>query len=357
MEKSDDRLPPQHPDARVDQADGDSDRGQPAAPPVPHHFRFSTRDIAPEGKFETWRDLWLRLAEVEVSTGSFKDFDGEVDLWNAGPLSIAGTKAQASRYGRSTRQANHGSNEFSLTLCRVNGNYSTAKVDRIAVQRGGAFLISHDRPFDIAAPDNRLNDVLLIDRQALLELMPKGFDLDAQTFASEHHLLGVIRNMLPLVTSKTEPTTDEQRAAIGRQVVDLVALLLNPSRDGRELIEQRGLKAARLGAVLRAIDSRFDDVSLSTDGIGHELGISGRQVHRLLEWTTKTFYEHLLERRLQRAHELLSNPSLGEAKTGTVAAIAAQVGFTNVTHFNRLFRARFGDTPTGVRTNPLIRRS
>jgi transcriptional regulator GlxA family with amidase domain len=33
-----------------------------------------------------------------------------------------------------------------------------------------------------------------------------------------------------------------------------------------------------------------------------------------------------------------------------VAEIAAQAGFSNVSHFNRLFRQRFGDSPSGVRS-------
>jgi AraC-like DNA-binding protein len=32
-----------------------------------------------------------------------------------------------------------------------------------------------------------------------------------------------------------------------------------------------------------------------------------------------------------------------------ICDIALQAGFSDISHFNRLFRARFGDTPSGVR--------
>jgi AraC-like DNA-binding protein len=32
-------------------------------------------------------------------------------------------------------------------------------------------------------------------------------------------------------------------------------------------------------------------------------------------------------------------------------AVALQAGLSDISHFNRLFRSRFGDTPKGVREN------
>jgi transcriptional regulator GlxA family with amidase domain len=66
----------------------------------------------------------------------------------------------------------------------------------------------------------------------------------------------------------------------------------------------------------------------------------------LLEETTRTFYEHLLERRLIESRQLLTDPASAALK---VADIALRAGFADRSHFHRVFRKRFGDTPTGVR--------
>jgi AraC-like DNA-binding protein len=34
-----------------------------------------------------------------------------------------------------------------------------------------------------------------------------------------------------------------------------------------------------------------------------------------------------------------------------ICDIALRAGFSDISHFNRLFRSRFGDTPKGVRTH------
>jgi len=52
------------------------------------------------------------------------------------------------------------------------------------------------------------------------------------------------------------------------------------------------------------------------------------------------------ELRLQQALKLLSESGGGAQR---ISDIALQVGFSDVSHFNRLFRARFGDSPRNVR--------
>jgi len=43
---------------------------------------------------------------------------------------------------------------------------------------------------------------------------------------------------------------------------------------------------------------------------------------------------------------LLTNEQHGKRR---ISDIALEAGFSDISHFNRLFRARFGDTPRGVR--------
>jgi transcriptional regulator GlxA family with amidase domain len=71
-----------------------------------------------------------------------------------------------------------------------------------------------------------------------------------------------------------------------------------------------------------------------------------RYLHRLLEPTGRTFAEHLLKHRLERAAALLRDPCHDHLKIGE---IARQAGFGDISHFNRSFRRTFGDTPFGMR--------
>lgn len=61
--------------------------------------------------------------------------------------------------------------------------------------------------------------------------------------------------------------------------------------------------------------------------------------------TGLNFTEYVSRLRVERAKELLGNPTL------RVSEIAFEVGFQSLTHFNRIFRRLVGESPTAFRDN------
>jgi transcriptional regulator GlxA family with amidase domain len=85
--------------------------------------------------------------------------------------------------------------------------------------------------------------------------------------------------------------------------------------------------------------------ALSVAGVARHHDISLRYLQELLEQSGASFVARVNELRLKRAFALLTR-----FPNRSVAEIAAQAGLTNVSHFNRLFRRRFGDSPSEVRS-------
>jgi AraC-like DNA-binding protein len=133
---------------------------------------------------------------------------------------------------------------------------------------------------------------------------------------------------------------------------DLALNALGVRGDVQALVRERGVNAARQSAVLEAIRRRADEPGLDPAQVAQAMGVSVRYLHRLLEPTGRSFSQHLLEQRLQRAIERLRDPTchLG------IADIARACGFADISHFNRSFRRAFGDTPYGVRVRAARRR-
>ena len=114
------------------------------------------------------------------------------------------------------------------------------------------------------------------------------------------------------------------------------------------------MKAARLRAILAEVARRFSDPDFDLDNVAGALGLSRRYVQKLLdEGTGKSFTEHIAGRRLEHAFAMLTDPRhlhLG------IIDIAFAVGFGDVSHFNRMFRRRFGETPSAVRAASIMRK-
>ena len=77
--------------------------------------------------------------------------------------------------------------------------------------------------------------------------------------------------------------------------------------------------------------------------------VTTRYVQLLFEHEGTTFSEYVLNKRLARAHRMLSDPRY---VGWTVSAIALEAGFGDVSYFNRCFRRRYGATPTQLRGAP-----
>lgn len=129
-------------------------------------------------------------------------------------------------------------------------------------------------------------------------------------------------------------------------LIGLIALALGAQGDARRMAEENGVRTVRRAAILREIDVFFPDPGLSGTMVAARFGITPRYLHKLLAETGKSFSEHLMDARLQRAHALLCDPGNRHLR---ISSIAVGCGFSDMSHFNRVFRRRYAATPTDVR--------
>lgn len=94
------------------------------------------------------------------------------------------------------------------------------------------------------------------------------------------------------------------------------------------------------------IERRIGDPSLSIADVAEALSLSQRHLGRIFAAHETTVGQEIQEQRLERAFALLTAP---EDSRMTAAEIALRSGFTSPSHFSRVFRGRYGMTPTDAR--------
>jgi AraC-like DNA-binding protein len=140
--------------------------------------------------------------------------------------------------------------------------------------------------------------------------------------------------------------TQELQRPIATHVHDLLALALGATRDAAEIARARGLRAARLQAIVAEIKKRFAEPQFSPATIARQLGVSPRYVQNLLYETDLNFTDRVIELRLTKALAMLESAANGHRK---IIDIAYSCGFNDLSYFNRCFRRRFGASPTQFR--------
>ncbi len=111
-------------------------------------------------------------------------------------------------------------------------------------------------------------------------------------------------------------------------------------------VRSGALRAARLGAIKSDILDNLRQHSLSIHATASRHGISARYIHQLFAADGTSFAEFVLRQRLAVVHLMLSNMRFADR---SISAIAFEVGFGDVSEFNRAFHRCYDMTPSEVR--------
>lgn len=101
------------------------------------------------------------------------------------------------------------------------------------------------------------------------------------------------------------------------------------------------------------IDEHLADAELSPTMVARASHISTRKLHSLFRSYGTTVNLYIRSRRLEKCYLALSD-SIDSGLT--VAAIGARWGFTDASHFNRVFKQVYRETPGAVRRRALARK-
>jgi AraC-like DNA-binding protein len=296
-------------------------------------------------RFETWNGLTNWGMSFQRSEAPLHVSVEARSLDNVEVVRTDATLAQSIRSRRHI--ATDSDDRFAIAFPLSDGLALARQCDRELETgaRGEACLVSFTEPVDLSiqAPAMRWMRLLLPARP-LVSRAPGVEDLVARPLGAAGETLRLLFRYAAFTLDNDALIGAAAEQLAATHCLDLAVLALGAGRDEAELARNRGVRAARLGEVLRHIRSRYADPGLSVETIARELGVTDRYVHRLLAESGRTFGERVLELRLEAGRSLLMhNPAK------RVSEVAFEVGFSDLSYFNRCFRRRYGVTPTAAR--------
>ena len=244
------------------------------------------------------------------------------------------------------RDLSRATDDFELVWSRVPSRglirHVGSECDRLG---GDAVLASACDDYESRMDSDFAPVILRIERRLLLPLLPQAEDNLMRPISANAAPFVLLRSYIEALRSILEGGLSGLDGTIARHIADLVSLTAGATGEGAIEADKRGGRAARLTAVKSLISQECIQPEISIGVVASTMGVSVRYVQALFEDEGTTFSLYVLGQRLEFAAHILTSPHANQRVTD----IAYDSGFSDLSYFNRAFRARFGCTPSDMR--------
>jgi AraC-like DNA-binding protein len=329
--------------------DGLSSAGILDRPPSewPESIRLSTDDL-PEARRLAWFREFLgrQVMRQEFDAPRDQPFYTDVLMRRLPGLVIYWTTSSP-RTIRRTRELLSDGNDNLLFQCGSGARQVEHLGREVFVGPGAGIVFSCAETRTLRVDSDYQTVSLSVPRSALGFRLQDADACVARPLPRESPAQQLLLGYLELLRNESSTSTLELREAAVHHIHDLLAISLGATRDAAEIAKKRGVRAARLHTIKSWIRERLVEENLSISSIAAAHRLTPRYVQMLFDSEGTTFTEFVRDERLARAYRILLSPRSGERK---IADIALACGFGDISTFNRRFRARFGASPSDIRS-------
>ena len=311
---------------------------------MPETLRLTVNDAPERERLELHREFFKRQGVRYGSSATGTEPIGvDLTLHRLPGLQFSSGTLQGARFHR-TRENSDPTEDVGLMINRGGGFHIGQCGRDIGLDAGEATLVSLTETLDTVHRGDIL--ILRFPRPQLAPRLAAAEDCELRRITSGTPALRLLIDYAKLVEQEDGDASEDLHHVIAPHFYDLAAVAIGATREAAELAQGSGLRAARLYAIKKDIAGNLDDTGLSVTTLADRHGCTPRCIQRLFEQEGTSFTDYLLKQRLARAYCLLTDPRHADLK---ITAIAFDVGFGDMSCFNRTFRRHYGDTPSGVR--------
>ena len=326
-----------------------------AFPPADFRLlRFWSDDFPAQKRLSAWTDVLSRMllkAQVEPLNGAPFHVDACLRAlpgvhFGAGLWSPAVTKR--------TRAIVNSDRRGFYILINTEGPLRVVAEEETVLDEGDAIFLSCSQEVSIVRSLAGRLTCARVDEVQFNALVPDAASLNGLVIRHGNEALRLLTTYLRDIDDKQSLVVGDVRRLVIAHIFNLLALVLNSTREAAHASKLEGPGALRLRTIKQFVADRLVDQDLSIGRVAEVNHLSSRQAQRLFEAEGTTFSEYLLLKRLQSVHQILTDPRYSQR---AISDIALANGFGDVSYFNRAFRNHYGASPTAIRQAALGRGS
>jgi AraC-like DNA-binding protein len=261
-------------------------------------------------------------------------------------LGLLSGAVQGLRHEHARRDSGDGDDDFSFHMNLSGLSFVSGARGEMTLGDGDAMLLNYSVSRTISRPGLVDHRVVRLPRAALSPLVRNIDDAVLCRIPRGTGMLSLLRNYVDAVFDDPALALPEMRQLIIAQLCDLIAVTLGATRDATAVAGGRGIRAARLRAIKSDIDAHLTYSKLSPGVVARRQEVSDSYIRKLFEGEGTSFSQFVLGRRLVRAQRMLTDRRWADR---SIAWIAFETGFGDLSYFNRTFKRFYGNTPSEVR--------
>ena len=261
-------------------------------------------------------------------------------------LGLLSGAVQGLRHEHARRDSGDGDDDFSFHMNLSGLSFVSGARGEMTLRDGDAMLLNYSVSRTISRPGLVDHRVVRLPRAALSPLVRNIDDAVLCRIPRGTGMLSLLRNYVDAVFDDPALAMPEMRQLIIAQLCDLIAVTLGATRDATAVAEGRGIRAARLRAIKNDIEAHLTYSDLSPGVVARRQGVSDSYIRKLFEGEGTSFSQFVLGCRLMRAQRMLTDRRWADR---SIAWIAFETGFGDLSYFNRTFKRFYGNTPSEIR--------
>jgi AraC-like DNA-binding protein len=311
-------------------------------------FRFSTAATESQHRSSRWNAVICEsYFPLELQFHDPIHFNGRLTRKSLGHVGMSRLTSDPVNYERRRshiREARE--EEYLVTLPRTSSVEFRQLGRDVRCDPGGFIIERGDEPYRFFY--ERPNDlfVLKVSRKALSERVRQPDRFCARVIDATTGTAGLFATMVNHAQSQIDTLSAASCETIGRQLLELLGLALNDAADAGAS-GFSSVRAAHLTRVERFIRENLKNPDLSPDLISEACGISKRYLHDLFKDVNGTVSQQIRDQRLIAARDRLQ-----ASRDLPISEVAYRFSFADQAQFSRLFKAKFGVTPSEFQRNP-----
>lgn len=316
-------------------------------------------DALPQMRREAaWRDAVCdAFVRLECTPDASAPLHGRLEAGLLGDLHVARVTSSPQRVERTAARAAQDDQAFVLLSLQYRGRTVVRQGASEAVLTPGCIAFYDTaRPYTLSLPTDFDQIVLHLPRDLVSARVPHGLDHMAQKLSAVNPFAQTIIALGPQLLTMMNTARPGMAARTAAAAVELISLALDSLGDDAD-VQRQTLEPPRApGAVADALAWRtrdlicrqLDDALLTPSLLASQLHVSLRRLQEVFHSKGTTLSNCIWEARLEFARGLLV---VASERQESVSTIAMRSGFSDVAHFCRRFKQRYGLPPSEYRAS------